>query len=180
MRFYKFQLYLLIILANPLDAQLLGGQIKSRNNGLISILDCPTLLSTGNLFVGVNTLDATMSINYSGGNGGFYAEQSILSSNVNGLIAKLATGTFSYGSGTLTLTIEGTPTSSGIAYFSLNIGGKTCLLSRTVQESNLGNPSAACGSPNVHNPNKNYSLLVDQEGNVYKTITINSQEWLRI
>lgn len=35
-----------------------------------------------------------------------------------------------------------------------------------------------CGEPLVHNPNKIYGTLIDQEGNTYKTIVIGSQKWM--
>jgi uncharacterized protein (TIGR02145 family) len=36
----------------------------------------------------------------------------------------------------------------------------------------------SCGEPLVHNPNKTYGTLIDQEGNTYKTILIGSQKWM--
>jgi uncharacterized protein (TIGR02145 family) len=35
-----------------------------------------------------------------------------------------------------------------------------------------------CGASNVHNPDLTYGSMTDQEGNVYKTIVIGTQEWM--
>jgi len=35
-----------------------------------------------------------------------------------------------------------------------------------------------CGAPNVHNPDLTYGSMTDQQGNVYKTIVIGTQEWM--
>jgi uncharacterized protein (TIGR02145 family) len=43
--------------------------------------------------------------------------------------------------------------------------------------SDIGTP-ATCGATNIHNPNKTYGSLTDQQGNIYKTIVIGTQEWM--
>ena len=51
---------------------------------------------------------------------------------MTGLTAKLTAGKLNLGNGTLTLNITGTPTSSGIASFTFELGTKTCTLQRTI------------------------------------------------
>jgi uncharacterized protein (TIGR02145 family) len=36
----------------------------------------------------------------------------------------------------------------------------------------------SCGAPTVHNTEKTYGSLTDQQGNIYKTILIGTQEWM--
>jgi hypothetical protein len=68
----------------------------------------------------------TVTVSYTGGNGGPYGSQSIASTGVLGLTASLAAGQFNVGAGSVVLEISGTALSSGVAVFSLELGGESC------------------------------------------------------
>ena len=142
--------------------------------GTITALSCSTATNTGTLTSGTAASGVSSSVPYTGGNGGTHSGQTVTSTGVTGLTATLAAGTFASGAGNLTYTITGTPASSGTASFALNIGGKTCTLTRTVDSGTFH----TCGATNVHNPAKTYGSMTDQQGNVYKTIVIGTQEWM--
>ncbi|MCD0476335.1 hypothetical protein LPB87_18240 [Flavobacterium sp. EDS] len=69
----------------------------------------------------------TVSIPYSNAGEAFdHGEIAILSKNITGLTAVLPSGSIQKGSGNLVFSIIGTPSASGEAKFSLNIGGVDC------------------------------------------------------
>ena len=95
-------------------------------------LTCVSSTDYGTLQVSVAASGVSSTIPYTGGNGGTHSGQTVTSTGVTGLTATLSSGTFASGAGTLTYTITGTPSGSGTASFSINIGGETCTLDRTV------------------------------------------------
>ena len=129
---------------NGVPAGGINGQILTNCNGVptwttggicpgtVSALICSAANNTGNLTFGVSSTNVSSSVPYSGGNGGPHNGQTVASTGVIGLTATLTAGIFANGAGNLTYTITGTPASSGTAGFALNIGGKTCTLTRTV------------------------------------------------
>ncbi len=98
----------------------------------LSSLQQDTTANTGNLYNSTAANNVTVTLNYTGASGASYKERAISSIGVTGLTATLAAGTLNNGNGTLVLSISGTPNASGTASFSITIGGKTCVFTRTV------------------------------------------------
>lgn len=97
--------------------------------GAIGSILCTDITLTPNTYVNGSPYSGTMTVPYTGGNGGAYSAQSI--GPINGLTATLLAGNFNNGSGSLTYTVSGIPTvtSPSATNFSINIGGQTCTAS---------------------------------------------------
>lgn len=107
------------------------GQINCRP-GTISSLDCAGVTATGTLAAELSASGVTISVPYTGSDGGSYSRKVVASAGVTGLIATLVAGNFAVGAGTLSFTVTGIPGVAGTATFSLNIGGQTCDVNMTV------------------------------------------------
>lgn len=94
--------------------------------GTLGTITCNGVTLSPGTYTAGTPYTGTMSVPYTGGNGGVYAAQAI--GPVNGLTATLAAGNFNVGSGILTYTVSGTPTVSSptLTTFPLDIGGQTC------------------------------------------------------
>ncbi len=115
----------------------------------VTALNCSTATHNGNLTQDAAASSITSIVGYTGGTGGTYPAQTIASTGVTGLTATLITGTFATGSGSLTFTITGTPSTGGTASFALNIGGQSCTFTRTI----YGSVTALNCSTATHNGN---------------------------
>jgi hypothetical protein len=103
-----------------------GGQPTWTTNGIcpgrVSSLNCAGMQSSGQLYNGYAS-NFTVSIPYSGGNGGPYSASTFSSSGVSGITAALTAGNLNNGAGSLSFIISGTPASSGNANIQISIGG---------------------------------------------------------
>ena len=100
--------------------------------GKIATLNCGGVSVNGALNHGVAVSNVSCVFTYLGGNGGGYSSQNIRSTGVTGLFATLSSGKFTNGDGSVTYKIKGIPSASGTAIFEVNLGGKTCTLTLTV------------------------------------------------
>jgi hypothetical protein len=100
--------------------------------GKISTLNCAGSTNYGNLSPGTPASGVSTSIPYTGGNGGPYALQLVASTGVTGLTATLSAGNLANGSGSFTYSISGTPATTGIASFAIEIGGQSCTFTISV------------------------------------------------
>lgn len=101
--------------------------------GTVTAIDCAGASHTGALTNNITAVAVSSVIEYSGGNTGDYTAQTFSSTGVSGLTATIAAGSFAGGNGSITISITGTPTATGNAAFSINLGGKTCTLVRNVE-----------------------------------------------
>jgi hypothetical protein len=107
--------------------------VKFIRSPTVTALNCSAATNNGTLTSGVAVTGVVnIVIPYSGAFGGTHNGQTVTSTGVTGLTATLAAGTFANGSGNLTYTITGTPSAVGTASFAINIGGQTCVLTRSV------------------------------------------------
>lgn len=94
--------------------------------GSIQNLTCNAVMAYPSFYSSGTPYSGIMTIPYTGGDGGFFPDQTI--GPVNGLTARIETSQFSIGNGTLKYYVTGTPTVSTpeITTFNINIAGKNC------------------------------------------------------
>jgi len=122
---------------------------------------------------------STVGVNYTGGNGIAYSGWTVASTGVTGLNLLLNPGTLANGSGTFTLSLSGTPLTSGAALFPISIGGQSCTLSVTVASTPVSSGPLTftpCGASGASGPTQ---AQCDQAyGAGVVTVTSGIQEWV--
>jgi uncharacterized protein (TIGR02145 family) len=129
------------------------------NSATIGSLNCGSSTITGSLIAGSSASNVSISVPYTGGNGGTYNGQAISSTGVTGLTATLSAGTLLNGNGSVSYTITGTPSATGTATFAITLGGQSCNLTVSVAPAIVTYPAGSvfCASGattvvNVTNP----------------------------
>jgi uncharacterized protein (TIGR02145 family) len=102
------------------------------NSATIGSLNCGSSTITGSLIAGTSASNVSISVPYTGGNGGTYNGQAISSTGVTGLTVTLSAGTLLNGNGSVSYTITGTPSATGTATFAITLGGQSCNLTVSV------------------------------------------------
>jgi hypothetical protein len=110
----------------------LGGQTCSANvpvaagGAQLTALNCGSFSNSGTPTNGAPADGITVTVPYSGGNGGSYPALSFPSNGVTGITASAPAGTVASGNGTLVLTLSGVGSASGNATFNISLGGQSC------------------------------------------------------
>ncbi len=104
----------------------------------VGSIDCGSATQTGLVYGSQVTSGVSISLAYTGGNGGFQTTQIYTSTGVTGLTATLIPGLISNGSGNFIFTITGTTLTAGTANFTVSMNGQTCTFSVQVNYNALG------------------------------------------
>ncbi len=98
----------------------------------LGAINCGSATTTGSVISGQAASGVSTNVTYTGGNGGYYAGQSVASTGVTGLTATLSSGLLASGAGSVSYIISGTPANSGPANFNITLAGQTCNFSVNV------------------------------------------------
>lgn len=115
--------------------------------GVVGDLNCDMANVNGMLVEGESSNGVSFEVPYNDGNNGVHDGESVSSTGVAGLTATLSPGQFAQGTGELIYQISGTPGSTGIAIFLIDIGGQSCEVEIEVLDGFIG--SLDCDGANL-------------------------------
>ncbi|RMZ58877.1 hypothetical protein D1632_14990 [Chryseobacterium nematophagum] len=124
------------------------GSLCSSNTsiGVIMDLQCGSATTSGVIHEGVAVSGVTVTIPYTGGNGGTYPSLALNSTGVTGLTLNLDAYHLVNGNGNLVFTISGTASAIGTASFDIAIAGASCTLTVPVVDFTAIVSSLDCNS----------------------------------
>jgi uncharacterized protein (TIGR02145 family) len=128
---------------------------------------------------GVATVGNFASINWSNGFKFLQVQTNIGNGYVDNGTQQLMSVPYALHAQTATTQVAG----NGISHVSefgdtLYLSNGNFLIIPGISYPNLSAAPHSCGALNVHNWNKTYGSIEDEEGNIYKTIIIGNQEWM--
>lgn len=99
----------------------------------IQSMDCGSVVPSSPVYQAVQT-SQSITISYTGGNGGFAPNASFSSTGVSGLSLGWSGGAsgIANGNGTFNFTLQGTPSDTGTASFAISMAGQSCTFTITV------------------------------------------------
>lgn len=97
------------------------------SSATVNSIDCMGAVVSNILKKSINTMGNTITIPYTGGDGGVVA-QTVSSTGVTGITATLTATALNEGNGNLIYNLSGIPSNYGVASFNINFGGKSCTL----------------------------------------------------
>lgn len=95
-------------------------------------LDLKNITTNGTLWKGLEAKTVSINIPYSNGNNMQIESKVFASSGVTGLNAILNAGTLGINSGTLSLSVLGSPSTTGTAIFPITVNGQSCVVTMEV------------------------------------------------
>ncbi|WP_183147972.1 FISUMP domain-containing protein [Chryseobacterium nematophagum] len=124
------------------------GSLCSSNvsTGVIIDLQCGSAITSGVIHEGVAVSGVTVTIPYTGGNGGTYPSLAFNSTGVTGLTLRLDADHLASGNGNLVFTVSGTASAIGTASFDITIAGASCTLTIPVVDFTAVVSSLECNS----------------------------------
>lgn len=142
--------------------------------GSVTSINCAGAYFTPNFATVGQTYTGTLTVPYTGGNGGIYPAQT---TTVNGLTFNLPLGVFATGDGNVVYNVTGTPTTAGTTTVNITIGGQSCsganAISLTVNPA-TGNPGGVLPGTITLAQNSRYwvASVYDNDYMPYTTPTV--------
>jgi hypothetical protein len=107
---------------------------------IIGELLCTQVSIAGWLVVNQAASGVTITVPYDGSNSQPYPENTSNSTGVTGLTATAPAGTLTSPTGQVVYTVTGTPTTTGVATFTVTVGTQTCVINIPVSQSSFFGP----------------------------------------